>query len=161
MDKIAMFCQVEPEDVVEVLDVKLTYSVPLLLEQQKLTSLLSSVLQLDTMTIPKELVMRGQSTWLAWKNLVNASTQLHDVVKVTLVGKYTALHDSYMSTIKSLEHAAMHCGRKLNLEWVDSTDLEVDMLKISPANYHRAWHMVCTAKYALTRENARKCAKRV
>jgi len=141
-----MFCQVEPEDVVQVVDVGLTYRVPLMLEQQKLISLLSSVLQLDDLIVPKEHALKGQATWEEWKRLVNASTLLHDEVKVTLVGKYTSLHDSYLSVTKSLEHAAMHCGRKLILEWVDSTDLEAETMKNSPANYHRAWHMVCTAK---------------
>jgi len=39
----------------------------------------------------------------------------------------------------------MHCGRKLVLEWVDSSDLEVEASKVNPVNYHRAWHMVCSA----------------
>ncbi|EPS38207.1 hypothetical protein H072_7932 [Dactylellina haptotyla CBS 200.50] len=145
INKIAMFCQVEPEDVVQVVDVGLTYRVPLLLEQQNLVSLLTTTLQLDQITIPPHLYSKGQNTWARWKSLVHAATTLHDEVKVTLVGKYTSLHDSYLSVTKSLEHAAMHCGRKLVLEWVDSSDLEQETAKSNPASYHRAWHMVCTA----------------
>ncbi|EWC47002.1 CTP synthase [Drechslerella stenobrocha 248] len=145
VNKIAMFCQVEPEDVVQVVDVGLTYRVPLLLDQQRLLSVLSSILQLDQLSIPQQLLSKGQTTWAKWKSLVHAATTLHDEVKVTLVGKYTSLHDSYLSVTKSLEHAAMHCGRKLVLEWVDSSHLEQETAKSDPASYHRAWHMVCTA----------------
>ncbi|KAK6501665.1 CTP synthase ura7 [Arthrobotrys musiformis] len=145
INKIAMFCQVEPEDVVQVVDVSLTYKVPLLLEQQKLVQLLQTTLHLDQITIPTQLSIKGHTTWSRWKTLVHAATTLHDEVKVTLVGKYTSLHDSYLSVTKSLEHSAMHCGKRLVLEWVDSSDLEQEMAKSNPAKYHRAWHMVCTA----------------
>ncbi|KAJ6263265.1 hypothetical protein Dda_1826 [Drechslerella dactyloides] len=145
INKIAMFCQVEPEDVVQVVDVRLTYRVPLLLENQRLLSLLSSILQLDQVVISQQLSSRGQNTWSRWKTLVHAATTLHDEVKVTLVGKYTSLHDSYLSVTKSLEHSAMHCGRRLVLEWVDSSDLEQETAKSNPASYHKAWAMVCTA----------------
>ncbi|KAF3924949.1 hypothetical protein ABW21_db0209295 [Orbilia brochopaga] len=145
VNKIAMFCQVEPEDVVQVVDVRLTYRVPLLLENQRLLSLLSSILQLEQVVIPQQLSSKGQNTWSRWKTLVHAATTLHDEVKVTLVGKYTSLHDSYLSVTKSLEHSAMHCGRRLVLEWVDSSDLELETAKANPASYHKAWAMVCTA----------------
>src|SRR5437764_7150348 len=98
------------------------------------------------MKISPQLVKSGRMTWKKWKSLIHASTTVNDEVKVTIVGKYTSLHDSYLSVTKSLEHAAMHCGRKLILEWVDSSDLEPETCKSNPANYHRAWHMVCTAK---------------
>jgi CTP synthase len=64
-----------------------------------------------------------------------------------LVGKYTNLQDSYISVIKSLEHASLKCNRKLNLVWVDSSDLEPEMLKSSPVKYHTAWKSVCSAEY--------------
>ncbi|KMU86859.1 CTP synthase [Coccidioides immitis H538.4] len=106
IDKIAMFCQVEPEQVFGVHDVSSTYHVPLLLEKQGLISVL---------------------------------------LTVALVGKYTSLHDSYLSVIKSLEHSAMACGRKLNLVWVDASHLEKSTASESPELYHKAWHEVCTA----------------
>lgn len=141
-----MFCQVETEDVVQVVDVSLTYRVPLLLEQQRLVPLLSSILNLDQISIAPELVTRGQGVWSKWKTLVHAATMLHDDVKIALVGKYTSLHDSYLSVTKSLEHAAMHCGKRLVLDWVDSSDLEIATSKSNPASYHQAWTKVCTAQ---------------
>lgn len=65
-----------------------------------------------------------------------------------LVGKYINLQDSYISVIKSLEHASLRCNRKLELHWVDSSDLEPETLASSPVNYHTAWKAVCSAEYS-------------
>ena len=64
------------------------------------------------------------------------------------LGKYTNLHDSYLSVIKSLEHAAMACSRKLNLVWVDASHLELATQADSATagQYHKAWHEVYTAQ---------------
>jgi|SRR5437667_12080363 len=52
-----------------------------------------------------------------------------------------------MSVIKSLEHASLRCNRKLDLHWVDSSDLEQETLNTSPVKYHTAWKTVCSAEY--------------
>lgn len=61
------------------------------------------------------------------------------------MGKYTSLKDSYMSVCKSLEHAALRCGRKLILDWVDSSDLEASAQIDRPREFHAAWQALCTA----------------
>ena len=66
---------------------------------------------------------------------------------IALVGKYTNLKDSYISVIKSLEHASLRCNRKLDLHWVDSVDLEATTLNTSPVKYHTAWKSVCSAEH--------------
>ena len=73
--------------------------------------------------------------------------RLFDSVTIALVGKYTNLQDSYISVIKSLEHASLRCSRKLDLHWVDSSDLESETLTSSPVKYHTAWKAVCSAEY--------------
>jgi CTP synthase len=70
---------------------------------------------------------------------------LFDTVSIALVGKYTNLQDSYISVIKSLEHASLHCNLKLSVQWVDSSDLEPETLNTSPVKYHTAWKSVCSA----------------
>jgi len=70
------------------------------------------------------------------------------------VGKYTNLKDSYISVIKSLEHASLRCNVKLDLHWVDSSDLETETLNTSPVKYHTAWKSVCSAEYTLIIINA-------
>ncbi|RPA87843.1 CTP synthase [Ascobolus immersus RN42] len=144
-DKIAMFCQVEPEQVIGVHDVNSTYHVPLLLEQQKLLTQLTDILRLDQITVKKELFAKGQSVWGQWKALTSQQDRSFETVSIVLVGKYTSLHDSYTSVIKSLEHSAMRCGKKLNLLWCDASDLEAESKATNPAKYHKAWHDVCTA----------------
>lgn len=144
-DKVAMFCQVEPEQVVAVHNVASTYHVPLLLEKQGLVGTIKEILKLDNVPKSPAIVKRGQDTWQAWKTLTTAQDRLFDTVSIALVGKYTDLHDSYLSVIKSLEHSAMHCGKKLNLIWVDASHLEDQAKTDNPAAFHKAWHEVCTA----------------
>ena len=70
----------------------------------------------------------------------------YETVSIVLVGKYVTLQDSYMSVVKSLEHASMRCGKKLNLQWVDSSNLEPEAETADPVKYHDAWRAVCSAK---------------
>lgn len=144
-DKLSMFCEVEPEQVIAVHDVSSTYHVPLLLEQQGLIPLLRSLFRLDLSAISPTLRKKGQRTWQEWKTLTTEQERLFDSVSIALVGKYTNLQDSYLSVIKSLEHAAMRCNRKLNLVLVDASNLEQPMSREQPVDYHKAWHSLCTA----------------
>lgn len=67
-------------------------------------------------------------------------------MSICLVGKYTSLQDSYTSVVKSLEHASMQCGRKLQITWVEASDLEAEAQHERPQEFHAAWQAVCTAK---------------
>lgn len=136
----------ELEQVVAVHDVTTTYHVPLLLERQGIIPLLRDILKLDALTISPVLLAKGAATWEEWKTLTVAQERLFDTVTIALVGKYTNLHDSYLSVIKSLEHASMRCHRKLNLIWVDAAHLELETRDQDPAKFHKAWHEVCTAQ---------------
>ena len=140
-----MWCQVQPEQVVAVHDVSSTYNVPLLLESQGLIPLLRNILRLDEYAIAPSLIAKGAHIWDAWKALTGSQEHLYDSVTIALVGKYTNLHDSYLSVIRSLEHAAMACRHKLELKWVDASHLENKTMQMSPADFHRAWTVMCTA----------------
>lgn len=134
-----MFCQVEPEQVFAVHDVTSTYHVPLVLEGQGLKRSLSKILHLDLHAISPRLIKRGTDTWDAWKTLTTSQSQFHENVTIVLVGKYTSFIDSYMSVIKSLEHAAMACQRKLKLVLVDASHLEKATNSLSTPEYLKAW----------------------
>lgn len=134
-DKVAMFCQVEPEQVFAVHDVTSTYYVPLVLEEQGLKVSLSKMLQLDLLNISPRLIKRGTDTWDAWKTLTTSQGQFHENVTIVLVGKYTSFIDSYMSVVKSLEHAAMACQRNIKIVLVDAYHLEKD----TTPEYLKAW----------------------
>ena len=94
-----------------------------LLESQSLIPIVSEILDLGKLTISPELVKKGTQTWNAWTSLTDSQDHVRNTVTIALVGKYTDHPDSYHSVVKSLEHAAMACGRKLNLVLVDSENL--------------------------------------
>ena len=138
-NKIAEFCQVELDQVIAVHNVSSTYHVPLLLEKQGLLRSLQDILHLHELPRPQHLLDQGRNTWEEWKSLTYAQDRLFDQVSIALVGKYIRLRDSYLSVIKSLEHAAMHCRRKLNVIWIDAAHLEPETEKNDPKSYHEAW----------------------
>ncbi|KAF1809146.1 putative CTP synthase [Eremomyces bilateralis CBS 781.70] len=145
IQKIAHFCLVDVEQVIVVRDMPSIYQVPVLLEEQGLVPLLREKLKFNNATIPPALLTRGQRTWTQWKGLTVGNHQFYEKVEIALVGKYTELHDSYLSVIKSLEHSAMRCKRQLHIIWVDSEHLERETRESDPAKFHKAWHSVCTA----------------
>jgi CTP synthase len=91
-------------------------------------------------------VEKGAQTWASWKELTAPQYPHQETVDIVLVGKYTNLHDSYLSVIKSLEHAAMACGKKLNLIWVDASHLEAKTRETSAPDFFTAWKDVTSAK---------------
>ncbi|CAK7232241.1 CTP synthase ura7 [Sporothrix curviconia] len=149
IQKIANMCQVEPKQVLSVHNVSSTYHVPLLLRQQKLRESIIGLLELDapnTVAPSKALVDHGAKMWQEWVQRTRAQDGGSlDTVSIALVGKYTNLEDAYISVGKSLEHAAMYCKKKLNLVWIDSSDLEDASQQTQPAEFHKAWHALITA----------------
>lgn len=146
IDKVAMFCQVETEQVIAVHNVASTYHVPLLLHTQGIIPTIRKIILLDEISIPQNLITQGTEIWSEWRNLTTQKDRFFDSVSIVLVGKYTSLHDSYLSVIKSLEHSAMRCGKKLKLILVDASHLEDQARTDDPATFHKAWHEVCTAQ---------------
>lgn len=135
----------ERKQVIAVHDVSTTYHVPLLLEKQKLLNTISELLDLKSVQQPAASIEKGGRMWREWVDLAHSQDYLHDTVSIALVGKYTSLHDAYTSLSKAFEHSAMHCHKKLKMIWVDSSHLEDETLELSPAEFHKAWHNVCTA----------------
>lgn len=131
-------------------DMPSIYQVPMLLEQQGLITSLKKILALDSLTISDVLTKKGKQTWAQWQALTGTQTRnFHDTVEIALVGKYTELHDSYLSVIKSLEHSAMRCNRLLKIRWIDSEHLEPKTQTSDPSKFHSAWHAMCEAKGVL------------
>jgi len=147
--KVSMFCHVGKDQVLSVHDVSSVYHVPLLLRSQGIIEFLQKRLDLNTISISRPLVENGESLQSRWKALTQGQERLYEPVNIVLVGKYTALRDSYMSVVKSLEHSAFRCHRKLVLQWVDSSDLEPESLETSPVRYHDAWRALVAASGVL------------
>ena len=149
IDKIARFCQVRNENVLAVHDMPSTYQVPLLLMEQNLDELMTEALGLEKVNISLALQDKGVSIWENWKRLALGLQHVYETVQIALVGKYLEQPDSYLSVIRSLEHASMRCGKKLQIVYVDSEALEPAMRDSDPATYHKAWHNLCTAQGVL------------
>ncbi|THH07890.1 hypothetical protein EW145_g3073 [Phellinidium pouzarii] len=144
--KISMFCHVGENQVVGVHDVSSLYHVPLLLESQGIVPFFQQRLELPAHDkLPKSMIDRGTSLSKRWREMTRSQERLFDTVTITLVGKYTVLKDSYMSVIKALEHSAFRCHRKLEIKWVESSDLEPVTQESDPVKYHDAWRAVVGA----------------
>ena len=144
--KIAQYCDVDKEQVISVTDVASLYHVPLSLRSQNILSHLREMLRLDSLNMAPRLVEQGRKTWNAWKTLTLEQDHIHDEVTIVLLGKYTDHPDAYHSVVKSLEHSAMACSRKLKLVLVSSEYLEGSAMLTAPAEYHKAWHLLHTAQ---------------
>ncbi|PKS12407.1 hypothetical protein jhhlp_000611 [Lomentospora prolificans] len=140
ISKIALHCQVEERQVLVVYDMPSIYQVPILLEAQDLLAVLKPSLNLDKISLNPTRVKKGTEMWALWKDTVVSRDD--PPVTIVLVGKYTELHDSYLSVLKSLEHSAMKCRRTLDLQWIDSETLEEGADK---AAFDAAWEKVRNA----------------
>ncbi|KAL7748018.1 CTP synthase ura7 [Sorochytrium milnesiophthora] len=153
-EKIAMFCHVTPEQVLAVHDCSSVYHIPLLLHQQNLIQIFERRLKLTTLLDQRRqregadvVDRRAAALWSKWNELTMRQDRMaHDSVTIALVGKYTDLHDSYISVIKSLEHASLSCARRLVIVWIEATDIEQAMRAENPARYHETWGKLCTAQ---------------
>ncbi|RLW07892.1 hypothetical protein DV515_00003657 [Chloebia gouldiae] len=137
-EKISMFCHVEPEQVIFIHDVSSTYRVPILLEEQGIIKYFKQRLNLPIDDQPSDLLMK-------WKKMACRYERLLKVCSIALVGKYTKLSDCYASVFKALEHSALAINYKLDLMYIDSTELERSTEAENSVKYHQAWHKLCKA----------------
>ncbi len=121
--KIAMFANLSPSNVISDHDVEYIYEVPLLLEQQGYASKIASKLGLADREPDLE----------SWRNFVNKLKSIDKTVDIAMVGKYTKLKDSYISIVEALRHAGVAVGVKPNLVWVEATDVEEGKIKVEDA----------------------------
>ena len=119
------------------------YQVPLLLSEQNIIPLLQATINFDSLSVAAHLADEGAKLWNTWKSVVTRT--FVDTVDIVLVGKYVNHQDAYLSVVKALEHSSMRLSRNMNLVWVDSEHLETQAETSDQANYHKAWHAVCTA----------------
>ncbi|HBT49587.1 MAG TPA: CTP synthase, partial [Caldanaerobacter subterraneus] len=120
-EKIALFCNVSVEAVIENRDVESIYQVPLELERQKV----------DEYVIKRLNLPHGQSDLKEWREYVEKEKNPEHQVEVALVGKYVDLHDAYISVVEALKHAGVYHKTAVNIRWVNAekvNDKTVDEL---------------------------------
>lgn len=117
-EKLALFCSVPKEAVIECRDMKSIYEVPLALEDQNMAGVVLDMLRVENR--PADLSN--------WKKLVENIKNPHAAVKVAIAGKYTKLSDAYISVVESLKHAGYADDVKVEIKWINSEEC-VDMKK--------------------------------
>ena len=109
-DKIALFCNVPSNHVLQNLDVEYLYEAPLAMEREHLAQVACECLHLDC----------PEPDLTEWINMVNDLRYPTDEVTVALVGKYVSLHDAYISVVEALKHGGITNHATVNIKWVDS-----------------------------------------
>ena len=114
--KIALFCNVSPDCVIQNTTASTLYEAPLLLEKEGLSKAVCRGLSLDC----------PEPDLAEWTAMVGRIKTAHKTVRIALVGKYVALHDAYLSVAESLFHAGTANDAVVSIEWVDSEELTED-----------------------------------
>ncbi|HSY76595.1 MAG TPA: CTP synthase [Bacteroidia bacterium] len=112
--KLARFCNVAPEAVIEAIDARTIYEVPVLMENEKLDLVVLKKLGLPTDTTPD---------MKTWNEFLEHLRHPKNLIRVALVGKYVELKDSYKSIAESFIHAGASNDTKVEIEWIHSEDI--------------------------------------
>jgi len=150
--KISMFCNVKQDCVIENITLDSLYEAPLMLEKSSFSDVVCRELNIEA---PK-------ADLAEWISMVESIKNSKKVVRIGLVGKYTQLHDAYLSVAEALRHAGYSLGGDVNIQWIDSEGLTAtnvaDTLKglsgiLVPGGFGNRGieGMILAAKYA--REN--------
>ncbi|HYI25511.1 MAG TPA: CTP synthase, partial [Thermomicrobiales bacterium] len=124
-DKIALFCDVEPEAVIGLPTASTIYDVPLILEDAGLGRYVAKAFGL-----PETPDLRQ------WETMVEHIHREKPTLRIGLVGKYVELHDAYISVTESLMHAGLHHDRDIEVVWINSEtatgdEMERELRKVS------------------------------
>jgi len=111
-DKLALFCSVAKEAVIECRDMKSIYEVPLALEEQNFANVVLKLLQ----TEEREADLKN------WQKLVERINHPEKTIKIAIAGKYTKLSDAYISVVESVKHAGYEQNAKTEIKWINSED---------------------------------------
>ena len=109
-NKVALFCNVEPDCVIEDSNVDILYEAPIMLEKSKFTEIVSRELGLNDN--PPDLRF--------WNEMLEKARRRDKIVTIGLVGKYIKMFDTYLSIVEALTHAGIYNGAKIDLRWIDA-----------------------------------------
>jgi CTP synthase len=115
-NKIALFCNVDKECVIENNNCDILYAVPMMLREQKM----------DDVVIKKLGIECGEPDLSDWTQMLDALRNPTQTVNIAMVGKYVELHDSYISVNEALKHGGIETRSAVNIEWIDSESLEAE-----------------------------------
>ena len=113
-EKIAHFCNVDSDCVIENTDCSILYEVPLMMKKEGL----------DAVVIKKLGLTCSEPDLTDWYSMLEKLKKVKHSCEIALVGKYVALHDSYISVAEALKAGGMNCESAVKIRWVDSEDIE-------------------------------------
>ena len=112
--KIALFCNVKPDCVIENMTIPCLYEAPLMLEKSNFSSVVCRELGIETKEPDLD----------EWRDMVEKIKSAEGEVTIGLVGKYVQLHDAYLSVAEALRHAGYANGTKVKIKWIDSETIK-------------------------------------
>ncbi len=115
-EKLANFCNVDPAHIIQNLNARSIYEVPLQLEKEGLGKAVCTALG----------IKKGPADLSEWTRVVERFNNPEKNIKIALVGKYVALHDAYLSVVESLIHGGIENLASIDIDWVSSEDLTDD-----------------------------------
>jgi len=115
-NKIALFCNIRPEDVIQNLTAPSLYEVPLWLEKEGLAKAVCHHLKLEDRTPDLE----------EWTSMVERTKAAYKKVTIGLVGKYVMLHDAYLSVAEALRHGGIVNDSEVDIRWIDSEGITAE-----------------------------------
>ncbi|MCR5209576.1 MAG: CTP synthase [Lachnospiraceae bacterium] len=115
-DKIALFCNIPSCHVLKNLDLRFLYEAPLAMEKENLAQAACTCLGLE----------QREPDLADWKHMVDVLYNLDKTVKIAIVGKYTQLHDAYISVVEALKHGGIAAKAGVDIKWVDSETVTED-----------------------------------
>jgi CTP synthase len=125
-EKISVYSNVPVSRVINSSDVSNIYKIPLYLKKMGVDASILDILKLKRKG-------KGSHGFGAWKRLVSRIDNAKKEVVVAIAGKYTTVHDSYLSILKALEHTAPYFDVKVRVKWIETTDVETGKVKIGDA----------------------------
>ncbi|MCS7028707.1 MAG: CTP synthase [Bacteroidia bacterium] len=125
--KIALFCNLTPDAVMESINAESIYDVPLLMRKENL-----DVVVLSKLNLPAA----GEPNLKSWRNFLNKLKNPQDKVTIALCGKYVELKDAYKSINEALVHASAHQELKVNIKWIHSEDVNETNVERLLADVH-------------------------
>lgn len=118
-EKLALFCSVDKDCIMQNLDAETLYEVPLQLEEENLAEIVCKKLKINS---PKPDLEE-------WIGIINKQKAITQNVTIALVGKYVELHDSYISLVEALRHAGIYNNVNVNIKWISSQCLSKESIE--------------------------------
>lgn len=115
--KIALFCDIDANAVIEAVDAGNLYEVPLMLRDQGLDDIVVKHLKLSG---------KAKSDMSEWEKMVERIQRMRHRTEIAIVGKYVALHDAYLSIVESLGHAGIASDTEVDIRWINAEEVTPD-----------------------------------